>query len=630
VINEIYNQITFNDIVRERYFKRGASPTTDQSNAITGQVEAKNLGNGSSLSYEPASESEGSAKAIQSALDTFTQEIQTVFTGSAVLKDRAKKIYDQAENRTALINKQAMDLALEACALAQSRQQGFNLFAIDCMVDFTKIDQAVTSVTVDHRNQAARLKTQPDERRISLSHLEDKDFDVIVIRGDVSGQSLAPGSRLLNAVDDSDSYWLHRIHSSSNGTKGIALQVDLGSEVVASRLSFSPFGANTDEGIQVRVLGSLNSINWREMMPLTQQTSPRVLIDGVAVNIRYLRIEMTRTKSSYQTPDLASFIYEFGMNDLRVFESRYYPAGEFVSKPIEFRDVLGNLQLINKIKFNFYDEKPEGTEIIYYLVTDPSSTEGLIRIVPDVVTELETVLSKKEDQGKIRSRYDANHALVGLALEDGFLPETVQFFRNTFQKDVLIDGVQTGWKYKDSYFSCMIEVSEEKEINLGVSFAYIDGRKTNGIQVLSPGLHSFRTHETNWRPAISETDDPLFPYNHKLIIEGLDGSLIYTGVDFQAAENLSLISAFDLVENIPSTNDQYFGIYGSYPIVKIPIPPVFLEKIEGWRLEQYAIRYKYVSDTLAPITSVRLAARMSTTNLRLSPVFRGYIALAGF
>ena len=630
MISDIYGQLTFDDIVKERYLKRGASPTTDQSAAIMGQVASKNLGVGSSLIYNPPSESEGSAKAIQSALDIFTREMQTIYTGAALLKDQTKRLYDRAENQTALVNKQAMDLALEACALAQSRQEGFSLFAWDCMVDMTKIDQMVTSVTMDARNQAARLKTRPNERRIPLTQLEDKDFSVIVIEGDVSGQSLAPDSRLKNAVDDSDSYWLHRIHSTIPGTKSVALQVDLGQETVISRLSFSPFGANTDAGIQVRVLGSLNSINWREMMPITQQTAPRVQVDGVAVKARYLRIEMTRPVASYRTQDSAGYVYEFGMKDLRVFESLYYPTGQFVSKPIEFKDVLGNLQLINKIKFNFYEEVPQGTEIIYYLIIDPDSTEGLIRVTPNVVTELPTVLSKQEDQGKIRSRYDANHALVGLKLEDGFIPETVQFFRNTFQAGVLIDGIQTGWKYKDSYYSCMLEVIEEKEINLGVSFAYIDGRKTNGIQTLSPGLHSFRTHETNWRAVISESDDPLFPYNHKLIIEGLENSTVYTGVDFQAAESLSLISAFDLIENIPATKNEYFGIYGSYPIVKIPIPPVFLEGIEGWRLEQYAIRYKYVSDAVTPITSVRLVARMSTTNLRLSPVFRGYIALAGF
>jgi hypothetical protein len=631
MINEVYSQLTYDDIVKSRYFARGASPSTDQSMAIEGQVAGKNLGvTGSSLSYDPATQSEGSAKGIQAALDTFAREIRSVFGGSSILKDRAKKLYDRAENQAALVNKQAMDMALEACALAQSRVEGYNLFAWDCMVDLTKTDQMVTSVTIDPRMQATRLKTQPNERRLDLSQLKDKNFEVIIIKGDVAGQSLAPGSRLQNAVDDSDSYWLHRVHSSVDGAKSIALQVDLGKETVISKIVFSPFGANTDAGIQVRVLGSLNSINWRELMPLSQQTAPRVQVDGVAVNARYLRIEMTRTVASYRTQDAAGLIYEFGMNDLRVYESLYYPTGQFISKPIEFRDVLGNLQLINKIKFNFYDERPQGTEIIYYLVVDPTSTEGLIRILPNTPVELNTVLSKKEDQGKVRSRFDTNHALVGLKLEDGFLPETVRFFRNTFQAGVLINGVQTGWKYKDSYFSCIIELLAEKEINLGVSFAYIDGRKTNGIQTLAPGFHTFRTHETNWRAAVSETDDPLFPYNHKLIIEGIRGSKIYPGVDFMAAEELSLISAFDLVENIPSTSSEYFGIKGSYPIVKIPPPPVFFNTVEGWRLEQYAIRYKYTSDSLPPITSIRLVARMSTTNLRLSPVFRGYIALAGF
>jgi hypothetical protein len=631
MIKDVYGQLTFDDIVFERYLSRGVSPTPDQVDAIKGQIEGKNLGStGSSLDYSPEFQTESSAKEIQKALDTFSREIRTVFTSSALLKDRGKRIYDRAENASSLINKQAMDLALEACALAQGRSEGYNLFAYDVMIDLTKIDQGVTSLYVDPRTQSIRLKSRTSERRINLTNLEDKDFTVTVIKGDVASQSLAPDSRLQNAVDDSDSYWLYRAQSSVDGEKGIALQLDLGKETTISQLTFAPFGTNTDTGIQVRVLASINTINWRELMPITQQTAPRVQIDGPAILARYIRIEMTRIKPSYRTQDTAGFVYEFGLNDLRIYESLYYPGGQFVSKPIEFRDVLGTLQRINTLKFNFYDERPEGTEIVYYISIDPDSKEGLIRINPNIPIELNTVIKAKENQGKIRSRYDANHALVGLPLEDGFLQETIEFYRNTYQPGVFIDGVQSGWKLKDSYYSCIAEILLEKEINLGVNFAFIDGRKVNGIQVLTPGFHTFRMHETNWKAVNSESEDPLFPYNHKLLIEGLEGSSVYVKVDFLAAEKLNLVSAFDLIENIPTGDSQYFGINGSYPIIKIATPPVFLDDLEGWRLEQHAIRYKYVSDVLAPITSVRLVARMSTNNPRLTPVLRGYIALAGF
>lgn len=631
MISEIYSQIVFDDIVKQRYLDRGASPSADQSAAIMGQVAGKRLGaSGSSLTYTPGSEGESSAEAIQRSLTTFSEEVRSVFVGSALIKDRTKRLFDRAENQLALINKQTVDAALEACALAQGRQQKFNYAFWDTFIDLTKIDQLLTSLEFDPRGQTARLKTRPNERRLNLAALEDKDFDVIVIKGDIAGQTVAPGSRLFYAVDDSDSYWLQRAHCLTDGDKGLALQIDLGEETVLSRVSFSPFGANTDSGLQVRVLGSLNSINWRELMPMSQQTSTRVTVDCAAIRARYLRIEMIKTVPSFRTQEVAGFVYEFGMNDLRVFESMVYPTGQLVSKDIQFTDVLGNVQRINRLKFNFYDERPAGTEIIYYITTDPDSAEGLIQVTPDVPIELTTVLEKREDQGKIRARHDQDHAIIGLPLEDGYVVETIRLFRNTYQFGVLIDGIQSGWRFKDSYFSCIIELILEKEINLGVSFAYIDGRKVNGIQTLAPGFHTFRTHETNWRPAISEADDPLFPYNHKLIVEGLKGSTVYDGVGFMAAQELNLISAFDLVENIPSTNGDYFGIYGQYPMVKIPPPPVFLTSAEGWRSEQYAIRYKYVSDSLAPVTSVRLVARMSTTNTRLTPVLKGYIALAGF
>lgn len=631
MIAETYSQVVFDELIQERYLKKGFSPSVDQTSAIMGVVAGKRLGlTGSLLEFAPPAESESSAKAIGEALTTFVREIMAIYAGTGTIKDLSRRIFDRAENQVSLINKQSADMALEACALAQGRQEGFNLFFWDNLVDLTKTDQAITSSELNPQARGVQLKTRPGIRRVDLGRLDDTSFEVQVIRGDVSSQTMAPDSRLRNAVDDSDSYWLHRLHSVTPGAKGLALLIDLEETTILSRITFAPFGADSENGITVRVLGSENGINWRELLPATLQTSPRVQINGSAVRARYLRIEMTRSVPSYRTTDSAGFVYEFGLNDLKVFEAYHYPTGQWASKLFQFKNVLGVVQRINRLRFDVYEEVPVGTEIVYYITTDPDSTEGLIRVIPGETVELNTVIENREDQGKVRSRYDTNHALIGLKMEDDFVPETVRLFRNTYQPGILIDGVAAGWKLKDSYYSCIFELEEELEVNLGVNFAFIDGKKVNGIQVLKAGFHTFRTHETNWRAATTEDADPLFPYNHKLIIEGLDDSHVYTGADFLAAQELSLISAFDLIENIPNDEDEYFGIYGSYPIVKIPRPPVFLDKVEGWRREQYAIRYKYPSDNLSDITSIRLIARMATMNSRLTPIFKGFIALAGF
>lgn len=627
MISEVYTELFANDLLWERYLRQGVSPSANQTEAIIGQVAAMRLGlTGSSLAFDPQPDTEGSARAISEALETFSREIRTVLEGSRVLQTRGKRLFDRAEAQVSLIAKQATELGIQACALQLGRQEGLTLSNYDTMATMSFIDQQRSSVEFNPRTRAATLKRRPIERRVDLTDLQDTAFNVFVSQGESLSQSVAPNSRFNFAVDDSDSYWMHRVVTTQPGVKTLTCQIDMGKPVIVSKIAFTPFTSDTSGGLEIRILGSINRVNWRELHPATTVSAPRLQVDGVAVRARYLRVEMTLPRPTFRTS--SNFIYEFGLNDFCVFETWYYPSAVMVSKPIKFTNPFGIPQRINRLKFNFNDERPLGTDIIYYVATT-DNLDSAIRVKPDEEILLETVLEDRQDQGKVRSRFDANHALIDTRLQTGFIPESVRFFRNTFQQDVLIEGIQTGWKLENSYYNCVFETIEEVQINLGVNFAFIDGKKVNGIQIIQPGFHTFRTHETNWRPADTEAEDPLFPHNHKLLIEGLTGSETYVGASFIAAQELRLISAFDMLQ-LGAEFDQFFGLRERFPMIKITKPPVFLDEIEGWRLEQHAIRYKYVSSDTTNTTTIRLIARLTSQNPRLTPTVKGYVALAGY
>jgi hypothetical protein len=323
-------------------------------------------------------------------------------------------------------------------------------------------------------------------------------------------------------------------------------------------------------------------------------------------------------------------VYEFGLDNLEVWETKYYPRGEIVTTPIQLIEKLTRVsQPINRLRVDVTDEKPPGTDIIYYIST-ANDTNLLTRIEPGNEITLNTVLEDRSDQSKIKSRFDANHALVDLTLKDDFIQESVRMFRNTYQPGVIIDSIPSGWKLENSYYSCVFEIETETEINLGINFAFINGVKKNGINILKPGIYEFRTHEVNWKVAESESNDPLFPHNHKLIIEGLPGSVVYPGASFVAAEELKMVAAFDLIKNIDHTDTRFFAIRERNPIIKISSPPVLTDTVEGWRFEQHAIRYKYKSADVTQVTSITLVAKMTSDNERFTPVFKGYVVIAGF
>lgn len=630
MIHDSYTAVRLSKVLFDRYYKLGKSPSTEQVDALLEQIKALRLGlSGSLVEFDKDFKTESSAKYFQKLLSTFEEEVRATW-GSLQQTSRFLKTYfDKIENRLAVLNKRASKALLDVCGLQVARQKGFSLVAIDTLEDLSKINQQKSDVSIDLNTNAIRLRRRRDERRWDLTHLEQEDFDAFMVQGLDAALSLAPNSKPEYVVDDSDSYWLMRAITPTDGEKTIAFQIDLREELLLSRITLDPLGDDQEGSHYVRVLVSANAINWREIKAKEKSTTKTINVDSIGVNARYIRIEMTREKPAYQLNDFSqSFIYDFGIDNLKVYETKYYSRGELITEPIKFLDTLGNPQRINNLFFEFYEEKPDGTDISYYLATDTTNISQSSKITPGEIISLDTTLDNTEEQ-QARSRFDNNHALIDISVPDNVIAESITFYRNTFQKNILIDGVAAGWKLENSYYSCVFEIKDELELDFGINFAYINGQKINGIQILQPGIYTFRTHQTNWADAENEQNDPLYPYNHKLLIEGLDNSNVYVGADFVAASQLQLVSAFDLINNLSiSDKDRFFALYKGFPLVKINKPPADLAEIEGWRREKSQIRYKTPSDTNT--TEVVLIVRLQTANERLTPVFKGFTSGAGY
>lgn len=633
MIEEVYSRIIFQDLLRDRFIDLGISPNLTQLKALENQAHIQNPGrNGSMIKYEPGFESIGTSAAMNAALETFSMEMQAIRQSSDLLKSIGQRTFDLINNTVALLNQDAINITLQICTFELARQKNMFLNNWDSFVSLDKINQQETTADIDTEARSVKLRRQPFDTRHDLTHLKSTDFNVLVVDGEYIGLNLMEGSDFTNMTDDTESFWRHQVLAKETGEKTLGLEVNLKKVLNISRIKMTTLDANSEAGIGVRVLMSPDGTQWQEMASRRFFNSVNVEIETEPVNGQYLRIELTRLLPSYQSGiGEINYVYEFGLDNLSLYSTKYNMRSQVMSKPITFERKLieGRRLPINRIQVNASEYKPVGTDIIYYVSTN-NNPDFLTRVVPGEEISFNTVLESRNDQADIRSRFDTNHALINLDLNSEYIPESVRFFRNTLQQNVFIDTVHAGWKFEDSYYSCIFELDEELEIDLGINFAFIDGKKRNGITILSAGFHTFRTHEVNWKIAQTEDNDPLFPHNHKLLIEGLSGSSVYKGVDFMAAEELKMVSVFDLIKNIDSDDFGFFAIRGLVPMIKIQKPPTLSDTIEGWRFEQHAVRYKYKDEGLEDIQSITLVAKLATNDPQFTPVFRGYTIVAGF
>lgn len=192
------------------------------------------------------------------------------------------------------------------------------------------------------------------------------------------------------------------------------------------------------------------------------------------------------------------------------------------------------------------------------------------------------------DQRYIFSKPNQKSLSLQIDLDAEVDLDSLILWRNVGQKGInpsdtskLVRGIQAGWEYQEPYYSTQILIQgfEGFLINVGNSPIQIDGVNYTGLidsEILSPGTHSIRVHKDNWLSVDSSLTnleelkavDALYPYNHKLLIEGyLYNSSwptveeqIYQGVDRFAGYIATKVSIFDLINNVPSADYSKYSL----------------------------------------------------------------------
>lgn len=171
---------------------------------------------------------------------------------------------------------------------------------------------------------------------------------------------------------------------------------------------------------------------------------------------------------------------------------------------------------------------------------------------------------------------------LGETINPNYLANSVEVWRNIFYQDDpnrLVRGISAGWGLDGDEYYCAFFVASSDGIILdfGDSTCIIDGVERTGEVQVYRGVHTFRTNKDNWidysanyssvtTEAELRSQDPLYPLNHKMIIEGFDypidfsGEIVYDGVDIVAQYYLTRTSAFDLENNVSGENAlRYFS-----------------------------------------------------------------------
>ena len=422
------------------------------------------------------------------------------------------------------------------------------------------------------------------------------------------------------------------------------------------RLSISNIAVNNK--LTITVLYSLDGSNYTAVEPAEQVLdSNSFQINIGESDVKKIRIMLSKTAADTSTVSNNQFIYVFSLDALEIFSDEYTRDQQSVlyAGPYEITDENNNPVYFSKATIDACVIQGEDTSINFYLSQDNSTwypvsyTGQSVGVVTFSSADFEVSRAAVDDsQGfdvildapvflSVASATDAVlNTAISSAYKDKYSNNTLVLKRNVVSTGTPY-GVASGWFFDQDkqLYRTTVHVTQPDGtgIDFGDSGVFVNGVLRTGMVLLLPGYTVIETNSLNWKEVPSglrteeevKTEDPLYPYNHRYLIEGYSydndfvGRKIYSGVEEYFGIKMRYVSPeeFELDSNKKNleifTIDRDFGI--SYLKVKAN------KNDTSWNTERYNVKWN-ISDSGSNVLYVK--AELETSDATNSPKIDHY------
>ena len=574
-ISSIYRDFLTEDIIKQS-LKEGKVLTNNEIQSLLADLTISNPTLSEPFTQRSiylTSESEKlSAKKINSILLALKNDLSVAYAALTNQASSSTSTYNLISNEFKAIEKRIKHLEerVNSILLVAKNVDNYIDYLSDTFINKDKVDIVNTDVFVDNKTGLVTLEANTLSR-IPLNLTEsDLQFNVMS-RDQLQAITLAPGTNILNALNDEENIWLQRVQmlrGVSSVTAALIVRT-LNSASEVSKIVFTP--ATSDEGsiVSVIVQYSNDGLNWLNV----DGTGTARLVGAVSllfspVTANYWRF--TFNKAGYDEFKGDSYVYEFGAKSIQFYGVEYKTRNNKLTGTLYTKVLTSDLNTsFDTVSLKVCESIPAGTSIDYSLagLTDQEIEDyedgsltiddlNFLNITPIEREEvlqpkvinfasidgLDGLLSSKEKDHLIDFRYKkTDNVLLDYVVPGTVVKSAVQVWRNVGDNTsgdgdnlpVKVNKIDSGWHFDGTYYSCMFFVNEEsgKVIDFGQKTVIIDNVSTIGQVTLSKGVHKIKTHKDNWRSIepleITTLDniDILYPYNHKYLIEGISDFL---------------------------------------------------------------------------------------------------------
>jgi hypothetical protein len=472
-------------------------------------------------------------------------------------------------------------------------------------------------------------------RGYPLVDLSEVDISISTIAK--NGILFKRSSGSLDAIKEQDGdIWEYYAYTTyATGEVSLVVELDLERHVVTNtdgikvkpyvgdiRLTGNPIDTNSIT--KATVFYSIDGASFVPLQPVRQPFAIGENQFSLGRRVQKIRIILTKNAADELHGPENRKIYIFSLDSIELIEGVYRESknnpntkigiSELYAGPYELLDENGNpvnfgiatlaagtcCTIPDRTSISFFLSKDnltwipasynkESLSVVQFNITTPEGTYDFIDGGSHIYSLLDTPPSGVDIEF-------GTEVFLNTVISEEYADRIV--LQNTFIKRNLpqsqpVYGVDSGWFYdtdKKQYSCSMyVEAIEGRYLDLGNTGAYINGKLVAGTIHLPQGYHSFATSFTNWYEVPAditnaidlEEQDPVYPFNHKLMIEGYDypsgfeGEQLYIGVTeyFGSLLNYVTPERFNDPSNDGNLHVYTIEEYGGKLYFKIKITP---------------------------------------------------------
>lgn len=570
---------------------------------------------------------------------------------------------------------------------------------IDTENTTTSINLIENSVSINQDNSSSKDSSGGSLIDLSHLNENDISFEPISSNKNTTYFTTNRDNALVKLFHSQNSQWVGKVSASENKSMICELKANVGktTELEVSRVSIDYKGSNSSNKGTVTLQYSLDGYSWF-LVPTENATislSNKLTWKFPLTKLRWIKFIFYKTDA-----DNTNNEYVYSATSIKIFGEQYNTDQNdiLISKSLTAIDKEQNNISFSKAALLTCDEVPDNTSIKYYLSGSkdnsiwtewapiaPSNYEGITlpKIInfsgidykdntDDTVTKIDSTSSLTQQQ--ITDIFDdsfvgykfknTTFGVVNTAIEvntgedPNIIANNISLWRNIRVKDEYPDVLTVrdtlrGWKLEGGNYSCFFEVinSNGIVIDFGKYKCQLNDQEVSGVVNIPQGIHKFVTKSEYWydigdalleesSTVINEETinaiDPLYPYNHKLLIEGIPydnsfkGEKKYKGTDMSAEYYCKRVSLFDLENNtnelnvfaVRSIGDANNPTLGA--IVKVDT------KYSDYSNELCLLKWRSGSSNSDMYKYIKLRAILSTSDSGYAPTLSSYRIKLGF